>query len=174
MLIKRSLLAVAIATTLVGTVPTLTLANGITIFGGVGRENALPATLDYDGIPNQFDRYRFRIPQKKLTEAVQQFTISYVESPAKFTGKFDPDEVELRIKGQPQPLSEVIWDEENQLIEIYPENPIPAGSPQVEIWFSNVKNPGLGLYRFKCLILTPGDVPLPRYIGTWELSIGPS
>ncbi|MBP0015762.1 MAG: DUF2808 domain-containing protein [Roseofilum sp. SBFL] len=174
--IKYPLLAAAIATGLVAAVPTLTFANGLpglTIFGGPGRENTLPFRLDYDGIANQWDRYRLRVPQKKLTEAVQQFTISYAESPANFTGIIDPDKVEVRIKGKAQPLAEVIWDQENKLVEIYPEDPIPAATGNLELVFSNVKNPGFGIYRFKCLIFTPGEVPLPRYIGTWEVSISP-
>ncbi|MDJ1183888.1 DUF2808 domain-containing protein [Roseofilum casamattae] len=174
MSMKRPLMALAIATSLVAGIPTLSLANGLpglTIFGGTDREHALPYRLDFDGYPNQTDRYRLRIPPKKMTEAVQQFTISYAESPATFTGRIDPDRVEVRIKGKAQPLEEVIWDEENRLIEIYPTEAIPAATANLEVVLSNVKNPGFGIYRFKCLAIVPGDVPLPRYLGTWEITI---
>lgn len=174
--IKLPLLAAAIATGLVAAIPTLTLANGLpglTIFGGPGRENTLDFRFDFEGNANEWDRYRFRVPQKKLTEAVQSFTISYSESPANYTGKIDPDQIEVRIKGEAQPLEEVVWDQENKLVEIYPEKSIPAGTAGLELVFSNVKNPGFGTYRFKCLIFTPGEVSLPRYIGTWEFQISP-
>jgi len=68
------------------------------------------------------------------------------------------------------PLQEVVWDKENRLVEIYPQEPVPAGS-KVELVFSNVKNPSFGgTYYFNCH-LSPGDVPLRRYLGTWILSI---
>jgi len=55
------------------------------------------------------------------------------------------------------PLQEVKWDKENHLIEIYPQEPVPANS-RVELVFSNVKNPNFGgTYYFNCL--SP-DVPL--------------
>jgi hypothetical protein len=39
--------------------------------------------------------------------------------------------------------------------------------------FSDVKNPPTGgMYYFNCEILSPGDVPLRRYVGTWILNIG--
>ena len=168
-----ALSVLAIATGLFVATPAITLANGLpglTIFGGPGRGNALPFRLDFGGVPDQWDRYRLRIPARKLNLAAAQFTISYDQSPARFDGKFDTEEIEVRVKGESVPLQEVIWDQENNLIEIYPEEPVPAGS-QVELVLSNVKNPDFGIYYFKCLILTPGDVPLPRYIGTWDLTI---
>ncbi|MFM6244668.1 MAG: DUF2808 domain-containing protein, partial [Dolichospermum sp.] len=37
---------------------------------------------------------------------------------------------------------------------------------------SNVQNPSFGgVYYFNCRVLSPGDVPLLRYIGTWIISI---
>ena len=169
----RALSGLAIATCLLAITPATSVANGLpglTIFGGPGRSNTLPFRLDFGGRPDQWDRYRLRIPARKLNLAAAQFTISYDQSPARFDGKFDTDEIEVRVKGEPVPLLEVIWDQENNLIEIYPEAPVPAGS-KVELVFSNVKNPTFGIYYFKCLILTPGDVPLPRYIGTWDVTI---
>jgi len=168
--IIRGLYAFAIASSLVAGVPVISLANGLpglTIFGGPGREHRLPFRLDFGGQPDQWDRYRLRIPARKLKLAAAQFSVSY---PDRFDGKFDPEEIQIRVKRKPIPLQEVIWDKENNLIEIYPENPVPAGT-QVELVFSNVINPTFGIYYFKCLILTPGDIPLPRYIGTWDLSI---
>ena len=168
--LRRSLSALAIASCLVTGVPAISLANGLpglTIFGGPGREHRLPFRLDFGGQPDQWDRYRLRIPASKLKLAAAQFSVSY---PDRFNGKFDPEKIQVRIKGEPIPLQEVLWDQENNLIEIYPETPVPAGT-KVELVFSNVINPTFGIYYFKCLILTPGDIPLPRYIGTWDLSI---
>lgn len=141
---------------------------GLTIFSGVKRENELPFKLDFGGQANGWDRYRLRIPAKKLNLAVAQFSISY---PDYYRGKFDKDKIEVRIKGKKVPLQEVIWDKENRKVEIYPQEPIPAGS-RVELVFSNVKNPNSGgTFYFNCQIQTPGDVPLLRYLGTWIVSI---
>lgn len=169
---RRVISALAVTTCLLTGFPAIISAQslpGFTLFSGVKRENQLPFRLDFGGQSNTWDRYRLRIPAKKLKLAVSQFAISY---PDYFKGKFDTDNIEVRIKGEKVPLQEVKWDKENHVVEIYPQEPVPAGS-RVELVFSNVKNPNFGgTYYFNCQILTPGDVPLLRYVGTWILSIG--
>ncbi len=142
---------------------------GFTLWSGVARENQLNYYLDYGGQPNGWDRYYLKIPAKKMDLGVAQFAISY---PDYYQGKFNPKKVEVRVKGKSVPLAEVNWDKENHVIQIELEQPIPAGN-SVELVFSNVKNPPFGgMYYFECRVLSPGDVPLPRYLGTWILSIG--
>lgn len=169
---RRVLSAIAVTSCLIIGFPIVISAQslpGFTIFSGIKRENQLPFRLDFGGQSNAWDRYRLRIPSKKLNLAVSQFSISY---PDYYKGKFDTDKIEVRIKDKPVPLQEVVWDKENRLVEIYPQEPVPAGS-KVELVFSNVKNPTFGgTYYFNCQILSPGDVPLRRYVGTWILSIG--
>ena len=169
---RRSLSALAVTGCLLTGLPTLTSAQGLpgfTLFSGVKSENQLPFRLDFGGQPNSWDRYRLRIPAKRLKLAVAQFTITY---PDYYKGNFDTDEIEVRIRGKKVPLQEVKWDKENHLIEIYPQEPVPANS-RVELVFSNVKNPNFGgTFYFNCQILTPGDVPLLRYVGTWIMNIG--
>ena len=143
--------------------------SGLTLFGGVARENQLSYYLDFGGQRDAWDRYRLRIPAKKMELGVAQFSISY---PDYYDGKFDPKKIEVRVRGKSVPLSEVNWDKENHRIQISLEEPILANNP-VELVFSNVKNPPFGgIYYFNCQILTPGDAPLPRYLGTWIMSIG--
>ncbi|MGB7439530.1 MAG: DUF2808 domain-containing protein [Coleofasciculaceae cyanobacterium] len=147
--------------------------SGLTIFSGVRRENILGYHLDFGGRPGNWDRYRLRIPAKKMELGVAQFTVTY---PDYYDGKFDTDRIEVRTKKGKKteniPVSEVNWDKENQLIQIYLEEPIPARQ-KVELVFSNVKNPRFGgTFYFEARALTPGDVPLPRYLGTWIVSIG--
>lgn len=143
--------------------------SGFTLWSGVARENQLNYYLDYGGQPNGWDRYRFKIPAKKLELGVAQIAISY---PDYFDGKFDPKKVEVRAKGKKVAIAEVNWDKDNHVIQIELEEPIPAGN-SLEIVFSNVKNPPFGgMYYFNAQVLSPGDIPLPRYVGTWILSIG--
>lgn len=143
--------------------------SGLTLWSGVARENQLSYYLDYGGQPNGWDRYRLRIPPKKLELGVAQFSIAY---PDYFDGKFDKNKIEVRVKGKSLPLSGVNLDEENHLIQIDLREPIPAQT-RVELVFSNVKNPPFGgTYYFNCQTMSPGDVPIPRYCGTWILTIG--
>lgn len=168
---RRVLSALAVTSCLLTGLPIITSAQslpGLTLFSGVKSENQLPFRLDFQGQANQWDRYRLRIPAKKMKLAVAQFAVTY---PDYYKGKFDTDKIEVRIKKKKVPIEEVVWDKENRLIEIYPKEPVPAGS-QVELVFSNVKNPDFGgIYYFNCQILSPGDVPLLRYVGTWILTI---
>ncbi|MBD2453770.1 DUF2808 domain-containing protein [Nostoc sp. FACHB-87] len=141
---------------------------GFTLFSGIKAENQLPFRLDFGGQTNSRDRYILRIPQQKMKLAVAQFAITY---PNYYKGSFDPKRVEVRFRGKKVPISEVKWDKEARIIEIFPEEPVPAGGP-VELVLSNVENPSFGgVFYFNCQILSPGDTPLLRYIGTWILSI---
>lgn len=168
----NALSSLAIAGCLVVGLPIISLAQGLpglTIFGGVKGEDNLNYRLDYGGRSGSWDRYRLRIPAKKMKLAVAQFAISY---PDYYKGEFDPKKVEILFKGKSVALQEVNWNKENHLLEIYPVDPVPAGG-DVEIQLSNVRNPNFGgMFYFNCQIISPGDVPLLRYLGTWVISIG--
>lgn len=141
---------------------------GLTLFSGIKSENQLPYRLDFGGQSNGWDRYILRIPANKMKLAVAQFAITY---PDYYKGTFDPKEVQVKVKGKAVRLSEVKWDKEGRVIEIFPEEPVPAGS-RVEVELSNVKNPTFGgVYYFNCQVLSPGDVPMLRYLGSWVVSI---
>ncbi len=173
---KKFLAALAISSSLItgiGMVANAQNNPGLTIFSGIQRENILRYYLDFGGRPGGWDRYRLRIPGKKLTQGAAKFIIVY---PDYYEGKFDTDSVEVRIRqGKKQvslPLREVIWDKESQLIEITLEEPITE-SRRVELVLSNVKNPDSGgTFYFHCQILAPGEIPVGLYLGTWILSIG--
>ncbi|MBD2040259.1 DUF2808 domain-containing protein [Microcoleus sp. FACHB-672] len=168
---RRFLSAIAITGCLFTGLPHLSsLAQGLpglTLFGGPKQENQLNFRLDY-GAAGAWDRYRLRIGAKKLDLAVSQFAINY---PDHYEGSFDKKAVKVIVDKKEIPLQDVVWDKENYLIEIFPQDPIPAGN-NVEIVLSNVQNPTRrGMYYFNCRIISPGDVPLLRYLGTWVLTI---
>lgn len=164
-------LAAIAAGGLVTGLPTLTQAQslpGLTIFSGVERQNLLSYRLDWGGQAGAWDRYRLRIPPAKMELGASQFVISY---PDYYNGKFDPKKVEVEVKGKSVPVKQVNWDKENHRLQIYMQEPVPANS-RVEIILDNVKNPPFGgTYYFNAAILSPGDVPLPRVLGTWILTI---
>jgi hypothetical protein len=168
---RRLLSTLAVTSCLLAGIPAISWAQslpGFTLFSGVKSENQLPFRLDFGGQSNGWDRYRLRINNKKLKTAVAYFVISY---PDYYKGTFDPKEIEVRVRDKKIALSEVKWDKENRVIQIYPQEAIPAGS-NVELVLSNVKNPAFGgVFYFNCSIQSPGDVPLSRYVGTWIISI---
>ena len=165
---KRFFTTLAISGCIVSSIPLISYAQGgLTIFGGIERENILNYRLDYYGRRKGRDRYRLRISGKKLIRGAARFFIKY---PDYFDGKFDVDKVEVRVDKESLPIREVFWDKESQVIEIDLEEPLRE-SKKVELVFSNVKNPDMGTYYFHCDVLPAGDLPIREYVGTWIISI---
>ncbi|EKQ69444.1 Protein of unknown function (DUF2808) [Leptolyngbyaceae cyanobacterium JSC-12] len=169
---RKALTGLAIASCFMGAIPVVSYAQsglpGLTIFGGVRGDDNLNYRLDFGGRANGWDRYRLRIPAKKMKLAVAQFAISY---PDYFKGTFDPKSIDLQVQGKSVRIREANWNQENNLIEIFPEEPVPANS-KVEIWLENVKNPSTGgMFYFNLQVQSPGDLPLYRYLGTWVIQI---
>lgn len=170
--VRKVFSGLAIAGCLMGAVPIVSHAQsglpGLTIFGGVQGPDSLNYRLDFGGHSNGWDRYRLRVPAKKMKLAVAQFAISY---PDYYKGTFDEKAVELQVQGKAVKLQEVKWNRENNLIEIFPVDPVPANS-KVEIWLENVKNPSNGgMFYFNLQVMSPGELPLLRYLGTWVIQI---
>lgn len=167
---RRLFSALAVTSCLLTSFPAISWAQsqGFTLFSGVKSENQLPFRLDFEGQRLGTDRYRLRLPAKKMKLAVAQFAITY---PNYYKGSFDPKNVEVRVNGKSVPLSEVKWDKEGRVIEIFPQEPVPAGTG-VELVLSNVQNPAFGgIFYFNCQVLSPGDLPMLRYLGSWIISI---
>jgi hypothetical protein len=168
---KNLWVTLSVTTSLITGLPNLVVAQsnpGLTLFSGVDRQDILNYHLDFGGKTGGWDRYRLRIPGKKLTEGVSKFFITY---PEYYKGTFNTDSIEVRVKDKKLPIREVVWDQESRIIEIDLEEPL-LESNRVEIVFSNVKNPeNGGTFYFQGQILTPGQVPLRLNVGTWILSI---
>lgn len=183
---KNVLASLGVTGLLITGVPLLSFAqsgSGLTIFSGVSRDNLLDHFLDFSGQKNNRDRYRLRIPGKKLTQGASKFYIFY---PDYFDGKFNvdlnpdkkPKKNPVRVsigegkKKRYLPIREVIWDKENYLLEIELDEPLQE-SRKVELVFSGVKNPDVGTYYFRCEVLPAADLPIRQYIGTWIIGINP-
>ena len=172
--IRYGLSALLLSGAVLAAVPEPAIAQnnpGFTLWGGPGRRNELPYYLE-SGHRNERDRYKLRIPQKKMELAVSKFRIDY---PDYYDGTFDTEEVEIRVfrtrkKYDSVEIDEVRWDPDRQTLEIYPLEPIPAGK-KVEIVLDDVRNPWQGgMFFFNCYVESPGDV-VAGYLGTWLLSI---
>ena len=163
--------SLAVSSWLLVGLPVITVAQelpGLTLFGGIKTEHQLPFRLDFGGEADNWDRYILRIPASKMRLAAAKFSISY---PDYYDGIFDTKKVEVIYKGKEVAVSDVTWDKDARLLEISPVEPLPAGG-EVRLVLSNVQNPPVGgMYYFNCRILGVGDVPVPRYVGTWVLSI---
>ena len=143
----------------------------VTLFSPIPEENRLRSVLQNQGSLSATDRYKLMIPSDKLTTATSIFVVSYPEG---YTGRFDEDDIELRIRGDAVPMRSVRWDEENLNIELIPEEPIPAQTRRLSIVLSHVRNPRrTGTHHFNAYIQAPTETELgPRYIGTWILQFG--
>jgi hypothetical protein len=168
---KPFLTTLLLTTSLITGLPHLVFAQsnpGLTIFSGVDNKDILNYRLDFGGKAGGWDRYRLRIPGKKINQGVAKFFISY---PEYFSGKFDTESMEVRVKDKKLPIREIVWDKESRIIEIDLQDPL-LESNKVELVFSNVKNPDPGgTFYFQAQILTPGQIPLRLNVGTWILSI---
>ncbi len=171
---KPLLTALTLATCTLGGVHTIAMAQGtpgLLIFGDRDVD-ILNYYLDFGGIAEQRDRYRLRIPKKKLQNGATQFVISY---PDYFDGKFDTDKIEVRPNGDKKkslPLKEVIWDEENRFVQINLAEPL-KDPKKLEIVMSNTKNPEVGTYYFYAQVVPATNAPVPERVGAWVLSINP-
>lgn len=144
---------------------------GLVIFGDRDVD-ILSYYLDFGGIAKQRDRYRLRIPKKKLVNGATQFVISY---PDYFDGKFDTDKIEVRPNGdkkQSLPLKNVTWDEENRFVQIDLAEPLREAK-KLEIVMSNTRNPEVGTYYFYGQVVPAINAPVPQRVGAWVLSIDP-
>lgn len=172
--IKRLLTALVLASCALGgtyTVASAQSGSGLVLFGK-DDVDVLNYYLDFGGRRNSRDRYRLRIPGKKLRGGAAKFFISY---PDYFDGKFDTDRVEVRTKkGEKEslPIKEVIWDKESHIIQIDLAEPLKENR-KLEIVFHNVKNPDVGTYYFFCQVLPATDLPIREQIGAWVVSINP-
>ena len=164
--------AIAVTGCLLAGIQTITLAqslSGLTLFGNVERQNQLNYRLDY-GRPDMWDRYQLRIPASKMPLGVSQIKIDY---PDYYNGKFDQKQIEVRLKSTNKtlPLQAANWDREKRQITIDLKEPLEQGR-DLEVVLNNVKNPDSGFYYFNCSIISPRDIPVPKYTGTWLLTFG--
>ncbi len=174
-MLKPILSTLAISGCLLASVPpTTTLAqggSGLTLWSGVRREYILNYHTDFGGRPNQWDRYKLRIPARKMNRPVHKFIITY---PDYYDGKFDPEKIEVNYGKKYKksvPIAKVDWNQENYKLSIELEEPLEPDT-KVQIKLSNVKNPDFGgTYYFHCQVVNITGSSEPVYIGTWILGI---
>ena len=172
--LKPFLAAVTLAACTVAGVNTIAQAqggSGLVIFGNKDVD-ILSYYLDFGGVADNRDRYRLRIPKKKLVNGATQFVVSY---PDYFDGKFNTDKIEVRVDGKKDKslaLKNVVWDEENHFVQIDLAEPL-RDPKKVEIVMSGTKNPDVGTYYFYAQVVPAVKAPVPERVGAWVISINP-
>ena len=69
--------------------------------------------------------------------------------------------------------SDIVLNEENKKLEIYPITPVPADKDTYAVVFK-INNPRRsGLYQFHSFGKSSGPVPVSSYLGSWTLVIDP-
>lgn len=169
------LVAVATAVSLSTALPQPTQAQtGLTIFGGVEVEYRLRYMIDFNYPFSTNSRYYLNIMRNKLPRDVISLEIDYPDTFTEIGGRFDPNAIELRKGdwrgGEVIPVKAVEWIQDENRIEIIPEQPIEANTDLVVV-LSNVRNPRrYGYHYFNLRMMYQGDV-VNQYAGTWPLEI---
>jgi hypothetical protein len=169
-------LATALIAGAVGTLlpPVSWAQTGLTIFGGIEPEYRLRYMIDFNHVRSNDARYYLRVSGDKLLRDVISMEIDYPPEFVELQGRFNVDRIELREGtgrgGDVIPTKVIAWLEEENLIEIIPEEPIPEGSDLV-IVMSDVNNPRrYGYHYFNLRLMYQGDV-INQYVGTWPLEV---
>lgn len=148
--------------------------SGFTIFGGIEPQYRLSYLIDFNFVRSNDARYYLRISDQKLLRDVISLEVTYPPEFVELQGSFNVDKIELR-EGSGRgadviPARSIDWIEEENRIEIIPENPIPAET-DIVIAMRDVNNPRrYGYHYFNLRVMYQGDV-INQYIGTWPLEV---
>ncbi|MFQ4137588.1 DUF2808 domain-containing protein [Nodosilinea sp. PGN35] len=173
--VALGLAAVAAAVGLSTALPQPTQAQtGLTIFGGVETEYRLNYLIDFNFPYSTNSRYYLNIMRTKLPRDVISLEIDYPDTFTEIGGRFNPNSIELRSgtwRGDsPIAVKAIDWIEDENRIEIIPEEPIPANTNLVVV-MSDVRNPRrYGYHYFNLRMMYQGDV-INQYVGTWPMEI---
>jgi hypothetical protein len=174
--LQQSLLGVMAATGLAiaGGTAIAQTTDGLTIFGGVDAEFRLGYFIDNNERRSTDARYYLRVAGRKVPREILELQITYPEEFEEEGGYFTKATVELRDGsgrgGATLEVDEIVMDEENNVIEIYPSEPIPPNNSFV-IVLHDVRNPNrYGNHYFTLDALFQGG-PLRELVGIWPLEV---
>lgn len=149
-----------------------TTTEGLTIFGGVDSEFRLSYQIDNNKRRSTRARYYLWVAGRKIPREVLELQISYPEEFEENGGYFTNASIELRDgtgrRGTSIPIEEFVVNSEENIIEIYPEEPIPPNS-SFTIVLSDVRNPNrYGNHFFVLDVMYQGGV-LRQLVGIWPI-----
>jgi len=69
--------------------------------------------------------------------------------------------------------SDIVFDNENKRLEIYPISPVPSNKDTYAVVLK-INNPRRsGLYQFHSFGKSSGPIPVANYLGSWTITINP-
>ncbi|NER82813.1 MAG: DUF2808 domain-containing protein [Leptolyngbya sp. SIO1D8] len=147
---------------------------GLTIFGGIDPEYRLSYFIDHNSRRSTRSRYYLRIAGGKVPREVLELQITYPEAFEENGGHFTNANIELREGtgrgGATIAVDEIVFNSDENIIEIYPDEPIPANKSFVVV-ISEVRNPNrYGNHFFVLDVLYQGGV-LRDFVGIWPLEV---
>ncbi|MDA0674456.1 MAG: DUF2808 domain-containing protein [Cyanobacteria bacterium] len=147
---------------------------GFTLFGGVDAEYRLAYCIDNNERRDTRARYYLKVAGRVVPRDIIELEISYPEAFEEEGGYFTSATIELREgtgRGDEDiPIAEVVVDPETNLLEIYPEEPIPANTSFIVV-LSDVRNPNrYGLHNFNLNVMYQGD-SFRQFVGLWALDV---
>jgi len=157
-----------------GTTAIAQTTDGLTIFGGLESEFRLGYSIDNNERRSTRARYYLRVSGRKIPREVLELQITYPEEFEEEGGYFTEASIEVRDGtgrgGATIEMDEIVMNTEENLIELYPAEPIPPNSSFV-IVISDVRNPNrYGNHFFVLDVLYQGGV-LREFVGIWPLEV---
>lgn len=151
-----------------------TTSDGFTLFGGVEAQYRLGYLIDNNERRSTRARYYLEVAGRKMPREVLELEIAYPEEFEENGGYFTAASFEIRDGngrgGGSIPIDEVILNTTSNVIEIYPEEPIPANQSFV-IVIHDVRNPNrYGKHYFNLRALFNGGVDR-EFVGIWPLDV---
>jgi hypothetical protein len=148
--------------------------DGFTIFGGVDSQYRLGYYIDHNERRSNDARYYLRVSGRKIPREVLELQITYPQEFEDEGGYFDNARIELREGtgrgGATIEVDEIIIDEEANILEIYPTEPLEPNSSFVVV-LHDVRNPNrYGNHYFVLDALYQGG-PLREFVGIWPLEV---
>lgn len=174
--LRRSTLGVLAAAglSIAGTTAIAQTTDGFDIFGGLDSEFRLSYQIDNNDRRSKRARYYLWVAGRKIPREVLELQITYPEAFEENGGYFTNATIELRdgnnLRGDDIPVNEVIVNTEDNIIEIYPEEPIPPNT-SFTVVLSKVRNPNrYGNHYFSLDVMYQGGV-LREFVGIWPLEV---
>ena len=148
--------------------------DGFTIFGGVEAQYRLSYFIDNNERRSNDARYYLRVAGRKVTNEVLELFITYPQEFEDEGGHFDKTRIELREGtgrgGATIEVDEIIIDQEANVFEIYPAEPLQPNSSFVVV-LHDVRNPNRYGNRYFFLDALYQGAPLQDFVGVWPIEV---
>ena len=148
--------------------------DGFTIFGGVEAQYRLGYFIDNNERRSNDARYYLRVAGRKVTDEVLELFITYPQEFEDEGGHFDKTRIELREGtgrgGATIEVDEIIIDQEANVFEIYPSEPLQPNSSFVVV-LHDVRNPNRYGNRYFFLDALYQGTPLQDFVGVWPIEV---